>query len=517
MFARNALILVAVAVMLGLASATASASTVAYWQFDSTTTAAGLTDSVGPHDLVKVGGGGTFQGSSVAAVNPVPNPDTTPWFSGDPLVNPDPGSARVALHSNGATDTGRLRASNDTGNVFNLSGKSFTFEGWFQHDTTSTPSGFGDIIGGTRDASPWGGYVVRMLPDGGISAYFAEAGGGADSFSVSTSGTDYRGAAGDYHHFALTWEDGAGGNFTGLAGLYIDGVPEASGSAPAAFNAATADSNDNAFVMAGRGVSDNKWHGRFDEFRFSNQALSPSEFLNGTTPVSVSAVLVDINADGTNRNAMTADFEAATGLSAGTFSGEPVNHFPNNNPGGGPFSQAVNGITIQVSDISNDADNWFGAGSDNNLLDDGLYHRDGSADPTALIALSGSGLGLEPLRVYELYLFAGRSQGHETTFTFDPNDPLDPSGGLAIDVDPPVVGGDNTLGTALFTFATGAIAPSSLVIQWDGARHINGNQDAVFSGFALRDIGVIPEPSTLLIWSALGAVLGFGVRRRRSR
>jgi hypothetical protein len=356
-----------------------------------------------------------------------------------------------------------------------------------------------------------------MLPDGGISAYFAEAGGGADEWSISTSGTDYRGGAADYHHFALTWQDGAGVNSTGLASLYMNGVLEASGSAPAVFSAATADSNDNTFVLAGRGVNANKWHGRFDEFRFSNQALSPSEFLNGTTPVSVSAVLVDINADGTNRNAMTADFEAATGLSAGTFSGEPVNHFPNNEPGGGPFSQTVNGITIQVSDISNDADNWFGAGSDNNLLDDGLYHRDAGADPTALITLSGAGLGLEPLRVYGLYLFAGRSQGHETTFTFDVNNLLDPSGGVAIHVDPPVVGGDNTLGTALFTFATGSIAPSSLVIQWDGAQHIDGNQDAVFSGFALREIGVIPEPSTLVIWSALGAVLGFGVRRRRSR
>ena len=81
-----------------------------------------------------------------------------------------------------------------------------------------------------------------------------------------------------------------------------------------------------------------------------------SSTLMATLPVSAQ-VLVDINADGTNRNATTAHFEAATGLVAGTFSGDTVNFFPNNNPGGGAFSQTVNNITIQVSDITNDADN----------------------------------------------------------------------------------------------------------------------------------------------------------------
>jgi len=204
-------------------------------------------------------------------------------------------------------------------------------------------------------------------------------------------------------------------------------------------------------------------------------------------------VLADINADGTDRTATSAHFEAATGLTGGTFSGDSVTAFPNSDPGGGPFSQTVNNITIAVSGITNDADNWFGSGSDNNLLDDGLYYRDTEADPSALITLSGSGLGLAANRHYELYLFAGRSQGHETTFTFDVNDPQDPSSGVSINVDPPVVGGDNTPGTALFTFDTGATAPSSLVIQWDGSQNVDGNQDAVFSGFVLRDIGAAPD------------------------
>lgn len=213
------------------------------------------------------------------------------------------------------------------------------------------------------------------------------------------------------------------------------------------------------------------------------------------------AILADINADGTNRTASVTDFEEAAGLPIGTFSGDSVTAFPNNDPGGGAFSQAVNNITIAISDITNDADNWFS--TNNYLLDDGLYHRDGAADPTALITLSGSGLDLAANTTYDLYLFAGRKQGHLTVFTFDVNDPSDPAGGTAIDVDPPIDGGDETLGTAKYTFSTGASAPSSLVIQWDGGKHVNGNQDAVFSGFALQ---VIPEPASLTLLG-LGGLL----------
>jgi len=39
---------------------------------------------------------------------------------------------------------------------------------------------------------------------------------------------------------------------------------------------------------------------------------------------------------------------------------------------------------------------------------------------------------------------------------------------IAIDVDPPVVAGDNTLGTALFTFTTGITVPGSLGVILEG-------------------------------------------------
>jgi len=196
------------------------------------------------------------------------------------------------------------------------------------------------------------------------------------------------------------------------------------------------------------------------------------------------AVLVDINADGTNRNATTAHFEKAMPLPTGSLSGETIVYFPNNNPGGGAYSQTQSSVTVAVSDITNDADGWFD--SSNYLLEDGLYNRDGGGNPSATITLSGSGLGLQPNTNYELYLFAGRRQGHETTFTFDPSDPDDASGGMAVHTSAPVPSGDETLGTARYAFQSSSTAPTSLAIGWDGVQHSDGNQDAVFSGFALQ-------------------------------
>ena len=223
------------------------------------------------------------------------------------------------------------------------------------------------------------------------------------------------------------------------------------------------------------------------------------------------AVLVDINADGTNRNATTAHFETAAGLSAGTFSGDSITYFPNNNPGGGSYSPTVDNITINISNIDNDADNWFGGGSDNNLLDDGIFHY---TNGTETLTLSGSGLGLSANTTYELYLFAGRnvsfSGGHDTTFTFNVSDPENFAGGTSINTDGPVVGGDETLGTAMFTFTTGVSAPSSLQIGWSG---LGADPNAaVLSGFALR---TIPEPSSALL-AILGLTGLITLRRRTS-
>jgi len=211
----------------------------------------------------------------------------------------------------------------------------------------------------------------------------------------------------------------------------------------------------------------------------------------------VITVLADINADGTDRTATTGDFEDAAGLATGTFSGETVTVFGGTEESGA-YSETKDNVTLAISDKSGGADNWFGGNSQtgpgsspNNLLEDGFYN---SGFTPRTITLSGSGLGLTPGRRYELYLFAGRSQGHDTTFRFNVNDPENPSGGVGIDTDPPVVGGDETLGTAMFTFEIGKPPPASLVVQWD--EH-DPSVDPVFSGFALRDIGIELTPPAI--------------------
>jgi len=238
-------------------------------------------------------------------------------------------------------------------------------------------------------------------------------------------------------------------------------------------------------------------------------------FLVTATALHAQAVLVDINADGTARNATLADFEAAMGLTPGQLTGNPVTHFPNNEPGGGMFSQTVGGVTVEFTAITNDADNWFGAGSDNNLLDDGLFLRTSNTSQSETGTLSG--FDIDPNTMYELFLFAGRSQGHETEVLFNPSDPEDPTGGIATMLDPPVVGGDNTLGTAKYEFTTGATPPGFLAFDWTAQQNVNGNQDAVFSGFALVNAGRVPEPASVAIWAllGLGSFVYFGWRRRK--
>lgn len=66
----------------------------------------------------------------------------------------------------------------------------------------------------------------------------------------------------------------------------------------------------------------------------------------------------------------------------------------------------------------------------------------------------------------------------------------------------------------MFTFTTGGVAPTQLVLDWDGLQNINGNQDAVFAGFALNAATPIPEPSSALL--ALLATLTLLRRQRRS-
>ena len=143
------------------------------------------------------------------------------------------------------------------------------------------------------------------------------------------------------------------------------------------------------------------------------------------------SVLLDINADGTNSNASTTDFENAIGLPAGTLSCETVLDLnPGNNPAD-PYNDSASGVNVNVTVA--DAEDWLL--QTNQLLVDGLFNP---SSTTETITLSGS-LGLAAKTSYFLHLFAGRSTdagGNDTTFRFDVNNPGDPTNGVSIQTTP---------------------------------------------------------------------------------
>ena len=218
------------------------------------------------------------------------------------------------------------------------------------------------------------------------------------------------------------------------------------------------------------------------------------------------AVLIDINADNTARDASLNDFEDAMGLAAGALTGSTVTTYDLGNsthsdPPNQSLDLTVDSIRLEVSDFSAEADNWF-SGSNNLLLDDGLYMRNTPGQTTSLVTLSGTGLGLAANTTYDLYLFGGGGS-NTTTFNFDPSDLSDPSGGTAVTVGPATVG-DQEAATTKYTFTTGAVVPTEIVFSW--ADPASGG-DAALTGIAL-----VPEPGSL-------ALLGLGglcvLRRRR--
>ena len=75
----------------------------------------------------------------------------------------------------------------------------------------STPAGFGDMVGGTRDgnigfgAGNNGGFLVKLNGDFSLEGTFHDmGGGGATAFSVISSDPVPVGACCTWTHFALT-------------------------------------------------------------------------------------------------------------------------------------------------------------------------------------------------------------------------------------------------------------------------------------------------------------------------
>ena len=258
---RNSLWILVVLCALGLTSPrSASSATIAYWNHQTGTST--LPDLVGG-DQTLVGGGNVVSSSALnIAPLPVPNPDAVTtggagsiYFSSEPNVN--------VPHLSSAS-------------VFQMTGSSsFTFEGWIQANQGAT----GYIASDRHQGNSYRGWFLELKASGAIQ-FYSNSGGTANSIA-SSAVTDGTG-----HHFAAVWDHTAS-----QMSLYVDGVIQGTPQSHSvgaysvygfAIGGRDGTSGGGAFV-------DNRLTAgtRLDEMRFSNAALSPSEFLNVPEPATL--------------------------------------------------------------------------------------------------------------------------------------------------------------------------------------------------------------------------------------
>jgi hypothetical protein len=233
--------------------------TVAYWQLDETSG-----DLV---DVVTLDGAAQTLTGQVAltysqpnvAPNPITNPDAGPFTSGTTDDNPN------SIGFNGLTAAPRTSGSAR----FKITGgSSFTFEGWLLHNISDGSHAAYEYIAGDRHiTTSYKGWHV-VVSSGKVQMY-------CDGLSAtSTSRVD----DGNPHHFAAVW-DHAGAEMR----IYLDGSLEDSQSlTPSSYTQAAFSLG--ARTTGGGTYNNNPLNGQLDELRFSNVALSPSEFLSASGP-----------------------------------------------------------------------------------------------------------------------------------------------------------------------------------------------------------------------------------------
>ena len=252
------------------------AGTVAYWEFDAFTE--GMTPAAvggAAMDLRTAGEGEDFERVETSAVEPIPNPDTTAGFIGDPRIN------GACLRSPGNPVQNRFLTTSTGTNVLRLHNTAWTFEGWIRC-SGEEPDGFGDVIITTRDEPLWCGLTLmtnRPIRSGEglrLACYFAvKAHNEGDVASAFTLRTDGLLLPGRWYHIALAWN--ARGDGPPMARLLVDGFVAAQVQAPATFDTEMADryAIDCLHVGARQGSERNSFAGDMDEFRISDGVLEP--------------------------------------------------------------------------------------------------------------------------------------------------------------------------------------------------------------------------------------------------
>ena len=254
---------VALACMLALplAAQTARTGTIAYWQIDETVGEGALRDAVGDYDFTTMVSTGELAGP---AVNPVSNPDTGPFRSGDPTANP------------GATTAPRgVQANYDA--VFDMRLTPWTLEGWFRNDAPPGTHKVPEIIATTRHSgSSWKGWDL-ILYGGRLRLLMARLQGKGSTLWSSRRFDD-----GAWHHFALVWRPKVG--LRGRVEIFVDSKSVLKGDGVGDLGAG--DTTGRRFAIGTQIARDGRsatlsWKGALDEFRFSSGALAPAQFLNG--------------------------------------------------------------------------------------------------------------------------------------------------------------------------------------------------------------------------------------------
>ena len=253
----------------------AGTSTVAYWKFDSNTGIS--TASVGNAAIYNLTtAGGAAADSTLACTNPIPNPDTTPGFIGSPSAN------AKSRFTTGENSTYSITVGDATP-ALNLNNNIWTIEGWFF--LTNSPGANFDVLFTTRkSAGSLAGIMLDCRNSGttNVLNLFVNDDSGNASANLSPNVNITTGV---WHHVALTYNgiSRPGTEFE----FFLDGFTLGMFNLTNTVNRVSVDANDQgAIEFGGRATgANNSFAGRLDEWRISDQVLTPPQFLN--SPVNV--------------------------------------------------------------------------------------------------------------------------------------------------------------------------------------------------------------------------------------
>jgi hypothetical protein len=230
----------------------------AYFELDG-----GTTDAINGLNMATIGSPTVSTTDYVTIANPETH---TPWLGND--------AANVNGASVGFTTTSEYKYDAPPGvELFKFQkNHAFTVEGYVKLPASQSTN----AMCGTRSSSAepgWSGWHLRGY-SGYVQFWFVSPPGSGDIPAQAL------GLGTDWGHFAFVYDPTLGTN--GQMVAYVNGVETDREDAPTTW---TDDTLYGDFTIGGRGISGNwSFTGQLDEIRYSNEALSPSEFLNPPAP-----------------------------------------------------------------------------------------------------------------------------------------------------------------------------------------------------------------------------------------